>query len=154
MMNHRNILSYVTLIALILIMSACTGQPTPPGGSGTPSDGGSGGSGSDDGGTSGGSGEPGETISLGDIMSGTQVWLSARCTECHTIGDDPGGNTGPELTGIGDRFTKDELKAWISNPQAVRPDADMPAQTLPEDDLEFLARYLSTLSSDTAFSDR
>jgi len=150
-MNSGKFLSCLFVIAVIIVLTACTGERPPAGSGSNPPDNGSGTSGTGDGNFSGSTNDPGETITMTDISRGLQVWSSGRCTECHTIGDDPGGNTGPALTGIGDRYTVDELKAWIANPQAVNPAAEMPAQNLSAEDLEYLARYLSTLSSDTAF---
>jgi len=92
---------------------------------------------------------PGELVSMSDMAAGVRVWKNSGCTDCHRIGDDTGGERGPVLTDIGDRYTREELKAWIRNPQAVRADAAMPAQDLPEEDLKYLASYLSLLSSDT-----
>ncbi|MCX6646462.1 MAG: c-type cytochrome [bacterium] len=98
---------------------------------------------------SGQQGDMEQQVSITDIQKGLKVWLNSGCTNCHRIGDDQGGDIGPALTDIGDRFTYQQLAAWIRNPQSVKPDSNMPAQNLSDEDLDFLARYLSMLSSDT-----
>lgn len=105
----------------------------------------------DNGGFENGTGDngPSEDNPLTALSRGVEVWMDAGCRQCHRIGDDPGGDAGPALTDVGDRFTKEELMEWIRNPQAVDPDATMPSQDLDEENLEYLARYLSMLSSDT-----
>ncbi|MCK4721395.1 c-type cytochrome [bacterium] len=94
-------------------------------------------------------GETEEDVSMADLNKGLRVWLNAGCTACHQIGDDPGSNIGPNLTDVGDKFTRDELIRWLRNPLDVDPEATMPAQTLSDEDLEYLARYLSLISTDT-----
>lgn len=101
-------------------------------------------------GTTGTGNGAGESVSLTDMNKGLNVWLNAGCTGCHRIGDDPGGDFGPALTGVGDKYTIVDLKTLIRDPQSVNPDAGMPAQELSDEDLEYLAKYLSVLSSDTA----
>ena len=98
------------------------------------------------------SGQQGDTepqVSLADVQKGLKAWSNSGCTNCHRIGDDPGGDMGPALTDIGDRFTYQQLVTWIRNPQSVKPDSRMPAQDLSDEDLDCLAKYLSMLSSDT-----
>ncbi len=141
------------LILLIAVFSACANDK----GTGTNGDGPGAGSnqGNGQGNSATGSGastlnNPEDTVSISDISRGLNVWINSGCSQCHRIGDDPGGNTGPVLTGVGDRLSKSDLIEWIRNPQAVDPDASMPPHDLSDDDLEYLARYLSVLSSDTA----
>ena len=140
---------YLTTFLLLLNILGCNRTPATggaPGGTGGAAGtaGAQNGAGADDPGT------PGDVISIADMSKGLTIWKNSGCTRCHSIGDDPGGSSAPSLTGIGDRMTRDELKAWIRNPQSVRPDASMPAQDISDEDLEYLARYLSLLSSDTA----
>lgn len=94
-------------------------------------------------------GETEEDVSMADLNKGLRVWFSAGCTACHQIGDDPGSNYGPNLTDVGDKFTRDELIRWLRNPRDVDPEATMPAQTMSDEDLDYLARYLSLISTDT-----
>ncbi len=151
-MKETNALTVAVLILMVALAAACGGPVTNSSGGSDSADGSQ--ATQDAGGAADGSSsyqaDAGETISMSDMSRGLRVWLNSGCTNCHRIGDDPGGDTGPSLTGVGDRYTKEELKAWIRNPQAVDPNASMPAQDLADEDLEYLARYLSLLSSDTS----
>lgn len=94
-------------------------------------------------------GETEADVTMSDMNKGLKVWLNASCTACHQIGDDPASDYGPNLTDVGDRFTRDELIRWIRNPRDVDQEATMPAQTMSDEDLEYLAMYLSLISTDT-----
>lgn len=48
---------------------------------------------------------------------GKELFIENRCVRCHTIGR--GRFVGPDLEGVGDRYTREELIKWIENPQAV-----------------------------------
>ncbi len=48
---------------------------------------------------------------------GRDQFVENRCVRCHTIGR--GRFVGPDLKGVGDRYTRDELIKWIENPQSV-----------------------------------
>jgi mono/diheme cytochrome c family protein len=48
---------------------------------------------------------------------GKDLFIENRCVRCHTIGR--GRFVGPDLEGVGDRYTREELTKWIENPQAV-----------------------------------
>ena len=41
--------------------------------------------------------------------------------------------------------TKENLRLWIQNPEAIKPGSLMPAMKLSDVDLDALARYLETL---------
>jgi cytochrome c oxidase subunit 2 len=41
--------------------------------------------------------------------------------------------------------TKENLRLWIQNPDAIKPGSLMPAMKLSDDDLDALVRYLQTL---------
>lgn len=53
------------------------------------------------------------------------------CTSCHALGG-VGGNVGPALDTVAQRYTRDELDAWLKDPQSVKPGTNMPQ--LPMDD--------------------
>ncbi len=88
---------------------------------------------------------------------GEQIFQQQTCISCHTIRGLPGatGTVGPDLTHVGGRATlgagvidntPDNLRAWISNPQAIKPGVLMPAFTsLSPDDLNALVAYLEGL---------
>src|SRR5216683_1116755 len=71
-------------------------------------------------------------------LAGEQVFLHNTCVSCHTIRGLAGatGTVGPDLTHVGSRNTlgagvidntPENLRSWISNPQAIKPGVLMPA---------------------------
>jgi cytochrome c oxidase subunit 2 len=93
---------------------------------------------------------------------GRQVFVDAQCIACHAINDFErysGGvpsdlRIGPDLTGFADRETfigailennEENLRAWLANPQAVKPGAQMPNLQLTDEQLDALIAYLYTL---------
>jgi cytochrome c oxidase subunit II len=88
---------------------------------------------------------------------GEQVFQQNTCVACHTIRGLNGaaGTVGPDLTHLGSRATlgagvvdntPDNLRAWISDAQAVKPGVLMPAfSSLPPSDLDALVQYLEAL---------
>jgi ubiquinol-cytochrome c reductase cytochrome b subunit len=67
------------------------------------------------------------------------------CVGCHKLNGD-GGSDGPDLTHAGRKHEIDELRRWIVDPEAVNPEADMPAfgKRLSKDELEAIAGYLAS----------
>ena len=63
------------------------------------------------------------------------------CTSCHALGG-TGGVVGPALDGVGDRYTHDELRAWLADPQAVKPGTAMPDLNLSDEQLDELTAFL------------
>lgn len=88
---------------------------------------------------------------------GEQVFQQQTCVSCHTIRGLSGatGTVGPDLTHVGSRSTlgagvidntEENMRAWISDPQQIKPGVLMPAfSSLPAADLDALARYLESL---------
>jgi cytochrome c oxidase subunit 2 len=88
---------------------------------------------------------------------GEQVFLRNTCVSCHAIRGLPGatGTVGPDLTHLGSRSTlgagvvdntPDNLRAWIQDPQAIKPGVLMPAfPSLSSSDLNALVDYLESL---------
>lgn len=68
------------------------------------------------------------------------------CIGCHRIEPDArdGGDDGPGLTGIGAKHSPEALRRWIADPEAVDPDAEMPAfgSRLTADELNTLVQWL------------
>jgi cytochrome c oxidase subunit 2 len=88
---------------------------------------------------------------------GEQVFQQNTCVACHTIRGLSGatGTVGPDLTHLASRATlgagvtdntPENLRAWISNPQTIKPGVLMPAfSSLSADDLNALVSYLEGL---------
>ncbi|SCL32845.1 Cytochrome c2 [Micromonospora rhizosphaerae] len=91
----------------------------------------------------------------GNPERGAELIQQYGCGSCHTI---PGinranGLVGPPLTRFGARSyiagelpnNADNLRRWISNPQAVEPGTAMPALGVDPIDAQDIAAYLYTL---------
>ena len=63
------------------------------------------------------------------------------CQACHSLGG-TGGNVGPALDGVGNRFNDADLRAWLSDPQAIKPGTAMPDLNLDEQQLASLTTFL------------
>ena len=100
-------------------------------------------------------GRPARAPATAAERRGEQVFLSNQCASCHTIrGTDAKGEVGPDLTHLATRTTlaaltipnrKDELAAWIRDPQHFKPGNKMPALNLSRSDLQALVAYLESL---------
>jgi cytochrome c oxidase subunit 2 len=91
-----------------------------------------------------------------EATRGSELFVSKGCAGCHTIQGLPRavGQVGPNLTHFGSRttiaagvleHTPENLRRWLSNPQAVKPGALMPNLGLTEDELNALVPYLEGL---------
>lgn len=69
--------------------------------------------------------------------------FTAICTSCHARGG-VGGNVGPALDDVHLRYTADELRAWLDDPQSVKPGTAMPDLNLSASDLDALTHFLMT----------
>ena len=71
------------------------------------------------------------------------VW-ARYCVGCHII-DGDGGKDGPELTHIGSKHDAPTLRDWIIDPEAVKPDTDMPSfgNRLNAEQLDAISQYLA-----------
>ena len=89
------------------------------------------------------------------VAAGKQVFETQACINCHAIKGTVGnGRFGPDLTHFGGRDTlasgaipntPENLKAWIANPNDLKPGALMPAMQLDATQLNQVTAYLSTL---------
>ena len=77
-----------------------------------------------------------------EIETAATVW-ARYCVGCHVI-DGDGGDDGPNLSDAGTKHSLAELKEWIVDPEAVNPNADMPAfgDRLSPEQLDAIATYL------------
>jgi cytochrome c oxidase subunit II len=86
---------------------------------------------------------------------GRDVFMASPCVMCHTInGTTAQAKLGPDLTHLASRSTiaagvlpnsRGHLAGWIANPHAAKPGVNMPAVTLPADDMNALLAYLESL---------
>jgi cytochrome c oxidase subunit 2 len=87
--------------------------------------------------------------------AGKDVFLANSCINCHRVrGTRAKGTVGPDLTHLMSRKTIGSnlientpvnLRAWIVDPQKLRPGCLMPAFSLSDHDFDLLTRYLLTL---------
>jgi cytochrome c oxidase subunit 2 len=88
-------------------------------------------------------------------IAGRRVFETTACINCHAVGGtNATGRFGPDLTHLMSRSTiaagaaentKENLRMWIQNPDAIKPGSLMPAMQLTDADLDALVRYLDTL---------
>jgi cytochrome c oxidase subunit II len=88
-------------------------------------------------------------------VAGRRVFETTACINCHAVaGTAATGRFGPDLTHLMSRRTlasgaaentKENLRLWIQNPDAIKPGSLMPAMKLSDEDLDALMRYLETL---------
>jgi cytochrome c oxidase subunit 2 len=87
---------------------------------------------------------------------GKQVFQSTSCAMCHAITgvEFAGAQHGPDLTHVASRQTlaagtlkntREEMAAWIRDPQTMKPGTAMPATPLSQDDLDAVVAYLGGL---------
>ena len=73
--------------------------------------------------------------------------LATRCMACHTVNGD-GGKEGPDLTHAAKRpdRTAEWFERWITDPSAVKPDAEMPAfgGRITDAELKAVSAWLAT----------
>ena len=103
---------------------------------------------------------PQETPTSGDTARGAELFAQRQCIGCHAINGYEGATarTGPDLTYFAQRkkfagymidndinASAENVSAWIKDPQAVKPGAQMPDLGLSDEDVADLVAYLRTL---------
>jgi cytochrome c oxidase subunit II len=88
-------------------------------------------------------------------IAGRRVFETTACINCHAIsGTVANGRFGPDLTHLMSRATiasgaaentRENLRLWVQNPDAIKPGSLMPAMNLDDADLDALVRYMETL---------
>ncbi len=83
-------------------------------------------------------------------VSGESIFIEKRCARCHTLGR--GRFVGPDLLGIGKKYSRDDLIRWAQDPESIyserkkKPINDgyppMPPMNLSETDARRVADYL------------
>ena len=88
-------------------------------------------------------------------QAGHNVFFSTSCINCHAIRETKAnGKFGPDLTHLMSRQTlgagviantEENLRAWVRDPQHIKPGALMPNMQLTNDELDQVVAYLLTL---------
>jgi cytochrome c oxidase subunit 2 len=88
-------------------------------------------------------------------IAGAAFFNKETCGTCHRIrGTAANGNVGPDLTHFASRQTmlsgmmpntRENLRKWLQDPQAVKPGARMPRFIYAKDSINVLVDYLTTL---------
>ena len=91
----------------------------------------------------------------GDAAQGALIFQQRTCANCHAIASTPAaGRAGPDLSHLASRQTlgagvldntTENLRAWLVDPQAVKPGNHMPSLRMTEEELRALVAYLETL---------
>ena len=99
--------------------------------------------------------DPAREPQTADEERGRDVFMTARCSGCHTIrGTSASALAGPDLTHFASRLeigagardnTEGHLSEWIANPHSVKPGNRMPANPFAPEDLRALTAYLASL---------
>jgi cytochrome c oxidase subunit 2 len=89
------------------------------------------------------------------VTEGQRVFQSTACINCHTVsGTVATGRFGPDLTHLMSRETigsgivpntVENLRAWIQNPESLKPGSRMPSMQLTDQELDSVTVYLATL---------
>ena len=88
------------------------------------------------------------------VNKGREVFLEYACQSCHTVAGVADGTYAPDLTHLMSRQviaggmlpnTATNLKAWIDDPDQIKPGCDMPALKLTPEEIEQVVAYLVTL---------
>ena len=92
---------------------------------------------------------------VASVAAGRQVFERTACVNCHTVNSTIGdGRFGPDLTHLMSRETigsgammnsRDNLRAWVKDPDKFKPGVRMPAMNLSDSELDQLADYLASL---------
>jgi cytochrome c oxidase subunit 2 len=87
--------------------------------------------------------------------AGRRLFETTACINCHTVrGTAANGRFGPDLTHLMSRATiasgaaqntPENLRLWLSDPDAIKPGSLMPAMKLSDAELDGLVRYMQSL---------
>jgi NADH dehydrogenase len=89
------------------------------------------------------------------VAAGRRVFETTACLNCHAVsGTAANGRFGPDLTHLMSRSTiasgaaentRENLRRWIEDPDAIKPGSLMPAMKVTDADLDALVAYMSSL---------
>ena len=88
------------------------------------------------------------------MAAGHDIFLANACANCHSVAGMSDGRFGPDLTHLMSRATigsgialldADTLRAWVKDPQTLKPGCNMPSLQLDEGELDALVAWLGGL---------
>ena len=88
------------------------------------------------------------------VHAGRDIFMNLACATCHAVQGVSDGAFAPDLTHLASRdtiasgmvpLTRDNLRAWLNDPQALKPGCNMPSLKLTGPELDALSDYLLTL---------
>ena len=94
------------------------------------------------------------TVNDTAVAMGRDIFQEYACSNCHTVKGVSDGQFAPDLTHLMSRQTiasgvapldPTTLRAWIENPQALKPGCNMPSLQLDPQELNAVTAYLLTL---------
>jgi nitric oxide reductase subunit C len=86
---------------------------------------------------------PTTTAAASPALEAPETFKSV-CVACHSVKGN-GGQVGPALDTVGQRYTVASMDAWLADPQSVKPGTTMPNLNLPPETRQELVTWLLTL---------
>lgn len=95
-----------------------------------------------------------EAVDSPQLAAGHNIYLANACANCHSVAGMSDGRFGPDLTHLMSRATigsgvaplsAGTLRAWIKDPQSLKPGCNMPSLQLNEGELDALVAWLGGL---------
>ncbi len=77
---------------------------------------------------------------------GAELFNEKGCSSCHSINGE-GGDFGPALDTVADRYNAEWIFTWLKDPEAVKPGTQMPNMGLNDEERAHLVFYLLEQSS-------
>jgi len=77
------------------------------------------------------------------VERGKEIYEREKCAMCHSIAGK--GNRRYPLDGVGSRLDGEEIRKWIVSPEQMKPGIKKKSYQLPQQDMEALVDYLSSL---------
>ncbi len=94
------------------------------------------------------------------LESGEKIFTSGKCSRCHTLGR--GRFVGPDLLGVGEKYSEDDLVKWAKNPELIYSESErkpvnegyppMPPANLSEEDARLVVDYILNYSPPAGLS--
>lgn len=92
-----------------------------------------------------------KSVSLDNpVQTGESLVNQYECRRCHQIGN-RGALKAPDLAGVTQGFTDDDLRQWLINPRSTKSDSRstaMPNFFLSDSEIEVIVAYLQWLDND------